>query len=304
MDDRRWTRDDRRWTKDDGRGTKSSIVIAKRSSIFPRNILLSIIVSLALICVITTARAADICDDINAFSKDNPSAYAGLCQSIAGFYQQKSDFVKALAWVERALTAQPQNLALQFYKSQILYTLGRYPACEGLLEKLNSNPALKDSPLLVSVRMLLYQEYKATDKLAAKQKAVEKKLKAKKVDTDTYRQALLMLRASGSFDKIIDVAKKASKAFAQESSFRIALAYAYEAKGNTKAALKEYKSSSGKFPDNLIISSRIIELNIKDSRFKDAEAELNRVQKLYAKDPQVLTQVERYRAVIGQMKAK
>jgi len=239
------------------------------------------------------------CRDLDAYTKDNPQGYISLCWQAAGFYQQQQDFLKALAWTEQVLALQPQDQQAQLYKAQLLFALGRNEECQKMLEKLENDPALKDSPLLVSARGLLYQSYKNTGRLKAEESAVEKKLKAKKIDIDTYRRALMIMRAEGDFDRIIETAQKAAKAFPDESSFRIALGYAYEMKGKAQAALKVYSQASDKFPENLSISSRIVELNMKEGRFKEAEAELTRVQKLYLADPRVLAQIQNYRTAIA-----
>ena len=119
-----------------------------------------------------------------------------------------------------------------------------------MLKKLESDPQLKNSPFLVTVRNLLYETYKKAKKLSQKRKEIEKKLKAKEVDLDTYRQAFMIFRVAEQYSKTVKYAKQAIEAYPEESSFGFALAYAYERKRKTGKALDAYKDLIEKYPNN------------------------------------------------------
>lgn len=284
------------------------------------------------------ANTAAMADDLQSFAKDNPQGYVNFCSSIAAFYQQKSDFTKALAWTDRILQAQPQNIQAHLYKSQLLFSLGHYEECEKILEAFEASPQLKDSPALVGLRGLLYQSYKASKKLEDKEKEIEKKLKDKEVDIDTYRQAFMMYRASESYDKTIKLAEKAIEAYPAESSFKFALAYAYDRKDKIDAAIGEYKTIIAAYPNNLnaynllfvmlkekkrlsdayalwgdFIKSdpnnaykrfQLVDILYNMDKLDEADAELNAIQQLYPANPQLLAQISGYRNWIAEAKNK
>ena len=163
---------------------------------------------------------------------------------------------------------------------------------------------LKDTPLLVSGRGLLYESYKRQGALGNKEKELEAKLKAKKVELDAYRRLLVMYRISESFDKTTELAKKAQKAYPDESSFILASAYAYDRKGKNKEALNEYKAYDKKFSNNLAVLSRIVGLEIASGLLNEAGAKLNEIEKTFAANPQILAQAKNYRDSIAAMKQK
>jgi len=287
---------------------------------------------------ISIAQAGSLSGDIEQFSKDNPQGFSAVCRNIASYYHKKGNLTRALDWTERILAIQPQNYQVQFYKAQLLFSLKRHSQCEKLLKKLEGKSQLKNSPLLVSVRNLLYKTYKQAKKLPREQKQIEKKLKARKVDLDTYRQAFMMFRVSENYKKTIKYAKKAIKAYPQESSFRFALAYAYEQKNKIKAARREYKALIKKHPDNLNAYNLLLNMLKEKKRLKEARAlwedfvqkdkqnlykqwqlvdilytmgqldaatvQLDLIQKTHPNNPQVLRQVKRYRQSIQTQRKK
>ncbi|MCX5711468.1 MAG: hypothetical protein NTY47_00115 [Candidatus Omnitrophica bacterium] len=208
-------------------------------------LLLLVIAILAALILIpgwaTKANAAALSDDINTFAKDNPQGFSTICWSIAAYYQRKDDLAKALEWTDRVLKISPENAPALFYKSQLQYNLSRFKDCVVTLEKLNASAELKSSPLLVSVRALLYQTYLKTGKLDSIEKDFDQKLKAKNIDADTYRQILMMYRVSQNYKKIVDISKRAIKDYSSETMFSLALAYAYEKSGKINESIKEYK---------------------------------------------------------------
>lgn len=253
----------------------------------------------------TAAFAGTFTEDIQVFAKDNPQGFVEFCRRVAAFYQQKGEFDQALSWTDRILRIQPNNLKMYLYKAQLLFAQGRFEDCEKILEPMEKNPSFAKSPALVSVRQLLYKSYNASGKLKEKEKALEKSLRGKradKADIDTYRQLFMMYRASGSFDKTIKVSRKAIKLYPEESSFRIALAYAYESKGKKKKALNEYKKALEKFPDNLLVSFRIVDLDIELKLYDEANKYLDMVQSKFGKNTKILSQVRKYRQGIEHLR--
>lgn len=254
------------------------------------------------------ANTAVMADDLQSFEKDNPQGYVNFCSSTAAFYQQKADFAKALTWTDRILQAQPQNIQALLYKSQLLFSLDRYEECEKILEAFEASPQLKDSPVLVGLRGLLYKSYKASKKLADKEKELEAELKAEEIassrDTkppggviasdveakpeqipslrgaaeprrsnlDTYRQLFMMYRTSESYDKTIKLAEKAIGAHPAESSFKFALAYACDRKDKIDAAIGEYKTIIAAYPDNLNAYNLLFIMLKEKKRLNDARA--------------------------------
>jgi tetratricopeptide (TPR) repeat protein len=181
-------------------------------------------------------------EDIQVFAKDNPQGFIEFCRSVVVFYQQKQDLDRALSWAERICRMQPNNLQMHYLKAELNFNLGNFEDCEMTLEALERNPSFQNNPLLVSVRQLLYKSYHSSGKLRQKQKQLSEELKVKQADIDTYRRLLMMYRTSESFKQVIKVAKQAIQAYPDESSFRMALAYAYQQKGKIKEAIAEYKA--------------------------------------------------------------
>jgi len=296
-----------------------------------------ILVAILFLLVFTPlAHAGTLSEDVEQFRKENPAGFAALCRNIAAYYHKKGDLERTLAWTERILELQPENYQTQVYKAQLLFGIKRYAECEALLKDVEGKELLKESPLLVTVRNLLYRAYKAQDKLSGQERRIEKKLKARKVDADTYRQAFMMFRISEDYDKTIKYAKKAVRAYPDESSFRFALAYAYEKQGKVKAAIKEYRALIDKHPANVNAYNQLLNMlkenkRLKEARklwvryvkkdeknlykrfqlvdilstagnFDDALAQLDLIQKAHPNNPQVLTRVKRYRDSIVQKK--
>lgn len=269
------------------------------------------IICFALICFsFTSCYAATLSEDVDAFAKDSPQGFAAFCWQAAGFYQQAGNFQKALGWAERVLKLEPQNYQAQFYKAQLLFSLNKNSECRKLLEAMETEEELKDTALLVSCRLLLYETYKRQAALENKEKELEAKLRApllgqaKKVELDIYRRLLVMYRVSEGFDKTIELANKAQKAYPEESSFILARAYGYDRKGRNKDALKEYKAYDKKFPNNLTVLSRIIDLEIALKLFDEAGAKLDEIEKTFAANPQILAQAKNYRSAIASAKGK
>lgn len=269
------------------------------------------IIFFALICFsLTTCYAAGLNEDVDAFAKDSPQGFVNFCWSAAGFYQQAGNFQKALDWADRILKAQPKNYQMQFYKAQLLFALNKDSDCQKLLEAIENTAELKDTPLLVSGRGLLYESYKRKGSLKNKEKELEGKLKApllgqaKKVELDTYQRLFVMYRVSMSFDKTVELAKKAKEAYPGESSFILASAYAYDRKSKNKEALNEYKAYDKKFPNNLAVLSRIVDLEIASGLFDEASAKLNEIEKTFFANPQILAQAKNYRDLIARSKQK
>jgi len=283
-------------------------------------------------------QAATLCEDIKQFSKESKEGAVELFRSMASYYRNQGDFAKAIDWTDRVIKLQPKNYQMQFYKGQLLFALQRYKQCEKVLKRLEGRSELTESPLLVSVRTLLYQAYKAQGKISKEEKRIEKKLKKKKVDLDTYRQAFVLFRVSENYAKTIEYAKKAVKAYPEESSFGLALAYAHEKNGEIKEAIREYRALIKKFPDNPRGYELLLDLLKRDNQFKlaqklwqgfvsrskdnpyrrlqlvdilytageldHAKAQLDIMQKTPSNDYQLFLQARYYRALIEQQRGK
>ena len=282
--------------------------------------------------------AGTLSEDVEQFFRENPAGFAAVCRNIAAYYHKQASWEKALGWTERILAVQPRNYPALIYKAQLLFSLGRYDQTEQLLKRLEAEPQLKNSPLLVSVRNLLYQTYKKAKKLSQKQKEIRKKLKAKKIDLDTYRQAFMVFRAAEDYNEVIKYAKKAIEAYPEESSFGFALAYAYGQKNKIGRALDAYNDLIKKYPNNPRPYDLLLNLLKEKKLLKKARklwedfvsqdpknlykrfqlvdilytlkdkpalsAQLDFIQRDYSSNRQVLTQVMRYRQAIQAEKQK
>jgi len=307
--------------------------------VIKRYIFLTVVAVLLQFSLSASASQADsLCKDIEQFSKDSGEYSAELFGSLAVYYHNKGDFAKALDWTERIIRRQPDNYQMQLYKAQLLFALGRYKECEKVLKTIESRKQIADSPLLVSVRTLLYQAYKAQGRISKEEKRIENKLKKKKVSLDDFRQAFVLFRISENYPKTIEYAKKAIKAYPKESSFRLALAYAYEKKAEVKQAISEYRELIKKFPDNPSGYELLLNLFKRENQLKQAEklwrgfvskgtdnayrrlqlvdilytagnfdaaaAQLDIMQKAPSNDYQVFMLVRYYRSLIEQQRGK